>query len=347
MLMNILLTATFNRSLFVNGLNQNIVFLAEMLKDMGYNVSICVNHDVEECQDPPLDILIMEEHEIGDYEFDYILQTGSLLKKETIDIAKSKNPRCKHVHVHYGNRLMTDVELCDSTDKMALNTHKVDEVWVSPHYSFSIPYLQTFYNIQKVFTIPYIWSPKYMDLSQRYKPGQDKNIGVMEPNLNMTKNCLIPIYLTEAAYKQEPHLINRLEVHCVSKFREKLYFRSLMSKLDIVKHNKSFFGDRISMKDIFNTSNVIVSHQLLNSLNYVYLEALYLDIPIIHNSFDIKEVGYFYPGYDINTGAQQLIRALKFHDDNIDTYRSAAKNVLHKFSPNNDRVREQYRKLLS
>ena len=208
--MNILLTATFNRSLFVNGLNQNIVFLAEMLKDMGYNVSICVNHDVEECQDPPLDILIMEEHEIGDYEFDYILQTGSLLKRETIDLAKSKNPRCKHVHVHYGNRLMTDVELCTSNDKMALPSDNVDEVWVSPHYSFSIPYLQIFYKTQRVFVIPYIWSPKYMNNSLKYVPGSPKNVGIMEPNLNFTKNCLMPTYLIDLAFFDLFYLVKKL-----------------------------------------------------------------------------------------------------------------------------------------
>lgn len=345
--MNILLTATFNRSLFVNGLNQNIVFLAEMLKDMGYNVSICVNHNVEECQDPPLDILIMEEHEIGDYEFDYILQTGSLLKMETIDIAKAKNPRCKHVHFHYGNRLMTDVELCDSMDKMALNTHKVDEAWVSPHYAFSIPYLQTFYNTQKVFTAPYIWKPKYMNESLRYKPGRDKNIGIMEPNLNMTKNCLMPIYLIEKVFKEEPDLINQMQVHCSARFRDKLYFRTLMSKLDIVAKGKSYFGARIPMEQIFKLSNVVVSHQLLNSLNYVYLEAMYLDIPLIHNSEDIKEAGYFYPEYDLNIGAQKLKEALKFHDDNIDSYRIKAKKIFDRFSPDNEYVQNEYRKLLS
>jgi len=345
--MNILLTATFNRSLFVNGLNQNIVFLAEMLKDMGYNVSICVNHDVEESQDPPLDILIMEEHEIGDYEFDYILQTGSLLKKDTIDIAKSKNPRCRHIHVHYGNRLMTDVQLCDATDKMALNTHKVDEVWVSPHYSFSIPYLQIFYRTQKVFVIPYIWSPKYMKESLRYQPGTDKNIGVMEPNLNMTKNCLMPIYLIEKVFREEPDLINQMQVHCSARFRDKLYFRTLMSNLNLVYKAKSVFGPRITMSQIFSLSNVIVSHQILNSLNYSYLETLYLDMPLIHNSEDIKDAGYFYPEYDLNVGAQKLKEALKFHDDNLESYRLKARKVFDRYSPDNEYVREQYSKLFS
>ena len=320
--MNILLTATLNRSLFVNGLNQNIIFLAEMLKDMGYNVSICVNHNVEECMDPPMGILILEEHEIGDYEFDYVLQTGSLLKKESIDIAKSKNPKCKHVHVHYGNRLMTDVELCGSMDHVALYTHKIDEVWVSPHYSFSIPYLQTFYRTQKVLTIPYIWKPKFMNDSLRYVPGSKKNVGIMEPNLNMTKNCLMPIYLIEKVFKEEPSLINQMQVHCSAQFREKKYFISLMNKLDIVHQGKSVFGPRLSMPDTLKISNVIVSHQILNSLNYIYLEALYLDMPLIHNSPDIREAGYFYPEYDLNIGAIKLKEALKFHDDNLPSYRS-------------------------
>lgn len=344
--MDILLTATFNRSLFVNGLNQNIVFLAEMLKDMGYNVSICVNHSVEECEDPPLDILIMEEHEIEEYSFDYILQTGSLLHSHTIEKAKQKNPKCKHVHVHYGNRLMTDVDLCDSEEKMALPTYMVDESWVSPHYAFSIPYLQTFYNTQRIFEIPYIWKPKYMKESLRYKPGSPNNIGVMEPNLNLTKNCLMPIYLVEKAFKTHPELIEGMQVHCSARFRDKLYFKTLMGKLDIVQKGKAKFGARIPMKDVFSFSNICVSHQILNGLNYTYMESLYLDMPLIHNSEYIKEAGYYYPEYDLNIGSSQLIDALKSHDDNIDKYRTQASKVFNRFSPDNEQVQDQYRKLL-
>ena len=120
-----------------------------------------------------------------------------------------------------------------------------------------------------------------------------------------------------------------------------------MSNLDIVKQDKAFFGPRINMDDIFRMSKVVVSHQTLNSLNYIYLEALYLDIPLVHNSEDIKDAGYYYPGYDLTVGASQLKDALKFHDDNLDIYRLKAEKVFDRYSPNNEYVRQQYSKLFT
>ncbi len=345
--MNILLTATLNRSLFTNGLNQNIIFFSEMLKDMGYNVSICVNHDVEESLNPPLGILIMEEHELDEYKFDYILQSGFLLKEESVLNAKRKNSRCKNIHIHYGNRLLTDIEMSVLDDKTSLSPLRVDESWVSPHYSFSIPYLQTYYNTQKVFVCPYIWTPKYMDESLRYVPNSPQNIGVMEPNLNITKNCLMPIFLIEKVFKEEPDLIEALQVYCSSGLRDKLYFKSLMSKLSIILKGKAFFGNRVPMHEAFSRSNVLVSHQLLNGLNYTYMEALYLDIPLIHNSEYIREAGYYYPEYDLNIGAEKLKEALKFHKENLSDYKVQAQKVIQRFSPFNENVRNQYRSLLA
>jgi hypothetical protein len=345
--MDILLTASFKNGLWVNGLQQNIVFLAELLQNLGHNAMIAVNHPLDKCKEPPAGILFMEEHEMPEYTFDYILQTGIMLRDDSIRAAKEKNPRLKNVHVHYGNRLITDVEICASNKKKALRTYSVDEVWVSPHYTFSIPYLQTFYRSQRVFNIPYIWSPRYMDESLRYNSDDDKNIGIMEPNLNMTKNCLIPIYLVENVFRSEPDLFSCLRIHNSSKLKDKDYFKSLMLRLDIVKANrKAIFGPRIPMKELFKISNVIVSHQLLNSLNYVYLEAMYLDMPIIHNSEDIMEAGYFYPDYDINVGAEKLKYALKFHDDNLDDYRKKSKRVMDRFSPDSELVQDQYRSLI-
>jgi len=343
--MDILLTATLNRSLFVNGLNQNIIFLAEMLKDMGHNISICVNHDVEDCIDPPLGILIMEQHEINDYTFDYILQTGSLLKDETITKAKERNPSLQHVHFHYGNRLTTDIENCSSNKFHALSTHLVDQVWTSPHYSFAIPYLQTFYRTEKTFLAPYIWAPKYMGETRRYSPDDTKNIGITEPNISFTKNCLLPIYLTEKVFVKDSSLFNELHVYCSFQFKEKTMFISLMKKLTMESAGRIKFGARIPMKDVLDRANILVSHQLYNGLNYTYLEALYLGIPVIHNSKYIKGAGYYFPTFDINKGAEQLHKALLEHDKNLESYKLAGKKVIERFSPDNPSVRSRYQSL--
>jgi len=354
--MNILLTASFANGLFCNGLQQNIVFLAEMLKDMNYNVAICINHPISECSDPPTGILIMEEDEI-DSEFnpDFVLQTGFVLRDSTIDGIKNKNHRCKNIHVHYGNRMLADIEQC-KWDTMAITDHKVDEIWVSPHYEISIPYFKAFYHTQKVHIIPYIWSPKYIDIHRsiyikrgkdcKYIPGQEKNIAIVEPNLNMTKNCLPAILIAEELIQDQPDLFNKLYVYCSSSIMEKRYFRGWMWNLDLPKLGKVQFSGRNKISDIFaNDANVVISHHLMNALNYTHLESIYLDIPLVHNSEYMKDSGYYYPDYDIQKGASRLMEALTYHDESLDEYRKKAKSTLHRFSPDNELVRAKYRLL--
>ena len=58
--MNILLTASYKNGIFCNGLQQNIVFLAELFKDIGFEPLIAIDHGIDECIDPPNDILILE-----------------------------------------------------------------------------------------------------------------------------------------------------------------------------------------------------------------------------------------------------------------------------------------------
>ena len=143
--LRIALTASFDKGLFCNGLNQNIVFLAEMLQDMGHECILLINHDLEKSKDPPDNIPMVHRDSIADMEpLDFVLQTAWVLRIEDTDSIKDKNPDNINVHVHYGNRLLADVEQC-KWDTFPCGQYRVDEVWVSPHYSFSIPYFKTFF----------------------------------------------------------------------------------------------------------------------------------------------------------------------------------------------------------
>ena len=66
--MNIVLTASFKNGLFLNGLTQNIVFLAELINDIGYNAIICINHELNEGQDVPQDLDLIYEKDLHELE---------------------------------------------------------------------------------------------------------------------------------------------------------------------------------------------------------------------------------------------------------------------------------------
>ena len=141
---------------------------------------------------------------------------------------------------------------------------------------------------------------------------------------------------------------NKITVYCAAKFLDKKYFKSLMWELDVTKENKIEFKGRIKVSKIFtDMSNVIISNQLLNSLNYTYFEALHFNLPLVHNSELIKESGYYYPNYDTKLGAEALNLALNYHDKNLDKYKDEAQKIIYKYSPTNPIVIEKYKKLLS
>ena len=122
----------------------------------------------------------------------------------------------------------------------------------------------------------------------------------------------------------------------------------LMWELDIVQARKVAFSGRKKFSNIFsNHSNVVVSHQLLNALNYTYLEALHFNIPLVHNSEFIKGAGYYYPDYETKKGAKALYDALTFHDKNLEEYKASAKIVLDRYSPHNEKVKDKYKRMLS
>ena len=359
--MNILLTANYRNGLFSNGLQQNIVFLAELLKSVGFTPIIAINHKIEESVDPPSDILIIEENELLEYceDISFVLNTSWMINLNILKSIKEKNQNFKNIHIIYGNGLLADVERCSWQDHLAISPEMVDEVWISPHYKFSYNYYKTYYHTEKVFELPYIWSPKYIDMHEKiwkklnkscfYKPNQEKNIGILEPSLNITKHCLPSIMIAEEFYTNvSKDDFNKITVYCAAKFTDKKYFKSLMWNLDVTKENKIEFKGRIKVSKIFtDMSNVIISNQLLNALNYTYLEALHFNLPLVHNSDLIKESGYYYPRYDTKLGAEALNLALNYHDQNLGKYKEQAQKTIYKYSPENPIVIEKYIKLLS
>lgn len=359
--MNVLLTANFENGLFSNGLQQNIIFLSELLIDIGFNPIIAINHDTEKCIDPPSDILIIEKNEIVDYcdDLDFILNTSWLIDSETIKLIKQKNKDFKNVHIIYGNGMLADIERCSWEDHLAIDNETADEVWISPHYKFSYNYYKTYYHTERIFELPYIWSPKYVDIHEKiwnkinktcyYKPGEEKNIGILEPNLNMTKHCLPSIMIAEDYFSNiSKKDFQKISVYCAAKFLDKKYFKSLMWKLNITKENKIEFKPRIKVSKILTgLSNIFISNQLLNALNYTYLEALYFNFPLVHNSDIIKSAGYYYPDYDTKLGSRALELALNYHDQNLESYKERSEKILFKYSPKNPLVIEKYKKLLS
>jgi hypothetical protein len=92
--------------------------------------------------------------------------------------------------------------------------------------------------------------------------------------------------------------------------------------------------------------DVLICHQLLNPLNYLYLDAAYLGYPVLHNAPMCKDLGYYYEGSDTVEASKMLNHILTEHDKNIDAYNERNDKVLQRYHIDNTDVIETYDRLI-
>ena len=93
-------------------------------------------------------------------------------------------------------------------------------------------------------------------------------------------------------------------------------------------------------------SDILLCHQVLNPLNYLYLDAAHLGYPVLHNAWMCKDVGYYYEGFNVTEGAKVLDKILLEHDDNIKEYNERNKAAMWRYHAENPEIAALYDKLI-
>jgi hypothetical protein len=132
-------------------------------------------------------------------------------------------------------------------------------------------------------------------------------------------------------------------IFCTEEIRKSSSVVNLFKNMNVYQAKKIFYESRYNtVFALANYVDIVLSHHTYNSLNYVTLEALYLDYPVVHNSEDFKDAGYFYKEFNIGEGAKALRDAVLTHDDNIEEYKKTAKQYIEKYSPENPKNIQGY-----
>ena len=363
--MKIGITIDMSKAFWVNGMQQNIVFLHELLKQEASNDVYYITPE------KPKHILnkkhkgIILEDLLSDplFNFDVLIVAGIDLLPEHYEKLKLRNSDLKIILVHFGNKLMDDIHFSVSeknpTRLPIMRPKYLSQVWISPHHKFAKEYIKAYYNLENVQVCPYIWDPfllesevnklKKKSLSPFFNGGKSRNICIFEPNISHIKNCIIPLMICEKFEQRNPDQIESINSFSCEDLRENKYFKKLMSNLDIVnKGDLCFFNNRWgSLNALSRFGKTIISHQINNELNYSHLEALYMGLPLIHNSPELQEFGYYYPDFDISMGANQLMSSFLNHDETLQDYMLHSREFLKKYSPKNDLNIYKYCKLIN
>ena len=359
-------------SIWTNGIKQNVLMLVHLLKNSkkGYDVCILNSMNVDFTERPSyLDGIDIHYFNDKFLEMDLLIVMGAQIHDYQLETFKRSGDNKRVVSYKCGNNYVIHMEnilFRPSEDKKFQYERQYDEIWYVPQQDeVNSGLYKTLYRTNAL-PVPFIWSEKFLFeavreihkgfKAEKYKKDwqydntkEKKILGIMEPNLNIVKFCLIPAMIAEESYRTitgRKH-IDKLRITngtVVSKHRE---FMSIIQTFDLFREGKISSESRYQTAYMLTQHlDVLICHQLLNPLNYLYLDAAYLGYPVLHNAPMCKDLGYYYEGSDTVEASKTLNYILTEHDKNIDEYNERNDKVLQRYHIDNEEVVETYDRLI-
>ena len=363
----------YSESIWTNGLKLNILMFIHLLKQSKNNYEVCLLNTIKVDGDDAKKGNYLEDIDIFYFddkymEMDLIFPMGAQIHESKILNFKSSGNK-KYVAYKCGNNyiLHTEKVLFSENEKRYIEVESCfDEAWYVPQqHETNYGYIRTLYRTNPIM-VPFIWHHKFLldsvkeiengFVDGKYKKGykyqpfkEKKTIGIMEPNINIVKYAMIPTMIAEECYRGEigKEKINSLMITNAERLKTNHEFMGLIKNFDLFKDNKVTGEGRFQTAFILSQHiDVVISHQVLNPLNYLYLDAAFLGYPIIHNAPLCKDLGYYYEGSDTITGAKHLEYILTEHDNNLIEYHEKNDKVLQRYHADNEDLIQTYDKMI-
>lgn len=351
---------TFNlegkiRDIWANGAGQNIIFLYNLLKSLDCVESVILVSDGPNKITVPDKGFMLDDFDLSfAYVYD-VIDDLDVLIEGTLTIEPDYANRIhqrggKTVVYKMGNDYIYDIEstIHNKPPIHQFNGAKIDANWIIPqHINTNLSYFSIMHS-SPVREVPAIWAPTFClkaikerpDLSFGYiKDTKRKKYRVssFESNTIILKNSFTDILIAEQAYRERPDLIEHVYMCNTYDKREHSTFHNFIGRTDLVKDGVMSVENRFRMTDFLSIyTDIVLSTQWENGLNYAYNEALYGGYPLVHNSTLLpKGIGYYYDQFDAFDGAKKLIYAIENHDKNYDEYMQKANDYLDSLNPYN------------
>lgn len=364
-----------NTSLFVNGINQNVLMLYDILNEIEFVNNVFLVNTQTNLSDEQIQSLTWLDnykvhswsHETGDV-IDVLITLGSTPQDQDLLLFKHKKRGNKLIGYKGGNSFVLHMEellhLGRTPGEKQIKNPMVkstlfDEIWMVPQQEF---HNKDFFEIQnktKAKSVPFVWSPKFIEMdaqiitkNEQATPYFDDKVfdkyraTSMEPNTSVLKNLLPILYIYEHAYGLNQNLFSKFHITNANHHMENPFLLHAVAGLDIQKNKMIAFDVRRSVVNLLSFfSEMVVSHQWGNPLNYAYFDVVYFGHPLIHNANLCQDIGYYYEGFKLKDGAKLMIQAAE--ERKSDThYTQRHRNILKRYTVNNKEMIEQYGMLL-
>lgn len=336
-----------NQSIWSNGSAQNIVFLYMLLRSSPQVGELWLVNGGDGERLPrglmadgaALPVVKMED--VAD-RLDVLIEGGAQIPAAHAELVHDRGG----VVVAYrcGNDYVMDVERLSfgRPSGAIFNGTRFDEIWTHAQHENTCGAYWRIAMRAPLRVMPHIWSPMFLEsalddprgvgpvkpFGYQRRPGA-KRVAIFEPNINVVKSCVPGMLVCESAYREDPGAISEVYVTNALHLKEHVTFKHFAGALDIVRNKVASFEARYNLPYFLaNHTDIVVTHQWENGLNYLYYDALYGRYPLVHNSPWLKSVGYYYEGFDAEQGGRRLREAARLHDQRVDDYDREASALL-------------------
>lgn len=314
---------------------------------------------------------------------DILICLGTSLGPEASKIWKGDNPNKKIIKYACGNNYVIDMEnmiFKENPEVRPTYNHELDELWYVPQQGYQN---HEYYRVtnrlraDKVMPVPFIWDPMFIDNSEKfygesvdengnlmptldgvpvYVPGKetkDLQLIVFEPNMNVVKFSMIPTLIANDYLLKGGDKFKTLHIASAARLFKNPFWKEFVGGLDIGQMKNEDGAPMLQVQHrwpvhylLSKWSDIVISHQWENPLNYAYLDCLYLQFPLIHNANMIQDAGYYYPDFEIGKGSSLLKWVIDNHDKNIEDYTNRTEKAITRYTIYNEELVLTYAKLV-
>tara|TARA_R110001592_G_scaffold357673_1_gene661282 strand:+ start:740 stop:1903 length:1164 start_codon:yes stop_codon:yes gene_type:complete len=363
--MKIGITIYFNKnaSLWSNGIQLNALMLAETLSKIE-GAEVCfLNTEKFTEEKLPWDTKEFPTYYAYDkyLDVDLLIFLGSGLGIKCINEFKKRKDK-KFIMYKCGNEFIIDMERNifgkDAENERLEIIYNCDEVWYVPQqHETNKHYFECLHKAKSI-PVPFVYNPRWIEdtaknrqnlvkKSMYYSTSNElKRIAIMEPNINIVKYAMYPLIIAEMYHRMHPKKIKDVSLIGGDKINKKTNFLSIVKTFDLKKDEKLFVEERkLTSVALGESADILICHQMMNPLNYIYLDAAWLGYPIIHNAEYVKDLGYYYHRNDVEVGVEKLKYVIDHFDEDED-YNDRQNKVFERFNNVSDEMVYQYDMLI-
>ena len=335
--MRIGVTTDLRHSMFSAGHANASFSLASVFKAMGHEVVFLHKQDsewwddVSELKDNAPKRMRLSE--LGTGKLDVCVELAWFLTPEerAAHVAKS---------IWYCRKpsLFTDLETTVyATRPDGRNLEGLDAIWLADLFTNpdDIVYIETLYPSIPISIVPWIWTPDIVEAhrKQSQSPAWFQmfhhvpkevpwTLHICETNASTTSSCTLPMVITRYSQLKKKMPVAKVMLHNTDALKANKFFNeNVLKHCEVADLSFTMIGRQRIIDWVHEPKSVILAHNRFVPLKMALLEAVWVGIPVVHNSTVLRDLGcgleqLYYEGNSV-TGAATALQSVFSSLENV------------------------------